>query len=203
MIMLSMILFVQGALAAPIDGAFGYRLGERLDLDSPSVQKVTGIVNEVYRVTPPTPLDGFDEYLVFITPLTQRIFRIQAFAQYDDLEYAHRDYKYLRDILSEKYQEDIVNKGKSKSTKESVTEHRKESVFESDGDSVNISIVEGRAFEPASRPGDHLVYFPRIVITYYSFEEDLTDEENEKIERLRDRNDGERYRRKRNARSIL
>jgi hypothetical protein len=196
-------LFSYGAFAAPIDGAFGLRLGDRLDLDAPNVIKVAGIVNEVYRVTPPKPLDGFDEYFVFVTPLTYKIFRIRAISQYADLEDAHLDFRHLREVLSAKYAVDSVDSKTNKQPTVTVDENGKEQTYESNGNTVNISVLNGRDFNPLSRPGDLFVYYPRIAITYYSKKDDLTVIENERINRLRNENDGERYRRKRNARSVL
>ncbi|MDP6736672.1 MAG: hypothetical protein QF732_09280 [Nitrospinaceae bacterium] len=191
------------ALAAPIDSAFGLKLGDRLDVESPSVQKIKGITNDVYRVTPPKPLEGFGDYVVFITPLNHKIFRIRAIAKYEDLDDAHRDFKIFRNVLSDKYEKNIDSNGKSESIKVSVAENGNEQTFESNGNNVCISLLKGRDFEPSSRPGDLFVFSPRIAITYYSAKYDLFKIETEKINRLRSRNDGERYRRKRNARSVL
>jgi len=202
-IALSIVLLTTGAFATHIDSAFGLRFGDKLNLDSPNVQKIHGIVNDVYRVKPPKPLEGFEEYLVFVTPLNNKIFRIRAIAQYDDLEYARRDFVHLRDVLNDKYNENFKNPGSKKDAQASTSEDGKGKTIESNGNRVNISFVSGRSFVPTSRSNDNFVYFPRVIITYYSEKEDKTVIENEKIERLRNENDGERYRRKRNARSVL
>ena len=89
--------------AEPIDGAFGLKLGATLDVDGDGVEVVGGFEDAVYRVEPPTPLSGFQDYLVFVTPISHTIYQIKAFRYFGLKKQAEKEYSFLEKILDKKY----------------------------------------------------------------------------------------------------
>ena len=53
MLALSVVICYSAAAKEEIDGAFGLKLGEVLDVNSESVTEVDGFENAMYRVSPP------------------------------------------------------------------------------------------------------------------------------------------------------
>ena len=147
-----------------IEGAFGLKLGDKLDVNSDIVSKVDGSEG-IYRVNPPNPLKGFNEYIVYVTPQTHTIYQIRAFAYFGFGAQAKKRHNSLRDILKEKYSKDEYKKRTR--TSAAVVNPNVDGKFLVGGRTVSISWYSGKKVASVETLGRSTPR-PRVLITYAS-----------------------------------
>ncbi len=159
---------------APIEGGFGLKLGDVLNTDSSEVEAVESFDTTVYRVAPPKPLSGFHDYMVYITPLTHKIYQIKAFHHFKTADAAKNEFFVLGNILKNKYwKTGRTRKGR---TSPPLQPKDKSARFRVGRNLIEISYYTPKDVANVDRVTDEFVY-SRVVITYRSKDIELRDEE--------------------------
>jgi hypothetical protein len=91
--------------ASPVDGAFGFKLGDVFDPKKPEwgAVRVSGTDLECYVLQAPKPIKQFSHYAVWISEGTNKIYMIVAGGFYDDQEDAMRRFTVVSEALGKKY----------------------------------------------------------------------------------------------------
>lgn len=182
-ITLMIVLIIPLHAQAQIEGGFGLKLGDVLDVDSDELEAVKGSDNAVYRVKPPKPLPGFDVYQVYVTPLTHKIYQIRAFRHFKIVHGAKNEYTMLRKLLENKYGKEEDN-GYQRLRSPGMQDQGKGITIRRGSGSVSLAYYSGRDVAEVNKVTDQYV-FPRVVITYRNKDFELRNEEYRAIYRNR------------------
>lgn len=91
------------AKSLPIDGAFGLKLGEKLDvaeLEKLGTERDGGII---YGFKPSNPYRTLTNYSVFVTPVSNRVYHISASGKFGSMKDCREELMRLESALAKKY----------------------------------------------------------------------------------------------------
>jgi len=163
-------LFANSVMAEPITGGFGLTLGTKLNVNSSLATNIERFPNTIFHVQVPKPIDGFDEYEVYVTPESHTIYQIKAIRYYKYLVDARVEFDVLEEILRDKYTVPI-----KRTTQKVAQRHQPEaegggriSEFRRGGTKAVISLYDGRRVKKLNPNIRNYDIPSRVVITYYS-----------------------------------
>lgn len=185
---LAALLFIPMHAHAQIVGGFGLKLGDVVDVKSDTLQPIDWSGGTVFKIKPPRPLTGFDEYLVYITPLTHKIYQVKAFRHFRSAKGAEIEYDALKKVLMSKY-----GRVEAKRTLKGRPENPPDGslTIKRGNHLVTIAKYEGRDIAQVDRLMDEYIY-PRVVITYRNRNFKMRDKEFETIHQ-RQEADGKKH----------
>ena len=88
----------------PVTGAFGLSFGQVLDdshLEQIATEKNGGVE---YRYSPDHPYQPLSDYSVFVTPVSRRVYKIQAVGNFHSMKSCRRELSRLESVLDKKYE---------------------------------------------------------------------------------------------------
>jgi len=162
-------LFISNAMADPITGGFGLTLGAKLNVNSTLATNIKLFPETVYHVAPPKPLEGFDEYEVYVTPESHTIYQIKAIRYYNHSVDAKADFEVLEDILRAKYSAPVQRDHRKMSRHQPLpSSDGRESTFHRGDNFSTIYLYAGRKIKKLNPNIRNYDIASRVVITYYS-----------------------------------
>ncbi|MBH0044328.1 hypothetical protein [Pseudoalteromonas sp. SWXJZ10B] len=90
-------------LANDVEGGFGYKFKEKINISSLELIKVTKVEGDQYRYKPEKPYGNLDNYSVYVTPETQSVYKIEAQGSFPTKADCKQELSSLEQALSKKY----------------------------------------------------------------------------------------------------